>query len=230
MMASPVGSGYYRGGTPPPGPYPPGPPMPSSPHYHHSRSQERNPYCHVRPRSSMPPPTPSDFTPPPPSSRSPRHHSTPERVLSSNFPRSSTPPFYPRKKNDLSPASAASRHEDQEEKKSDDNSNGGESREMLLKQEFPQESPSGVEIVLSLSDVGCRNTASSRILESPALSLDAITHDNPAEGDRMSVSPLPFESERCDFDEEDPDSLLEVPDDILTLPISPCGPNDIRSD
>ena len=36
---------------------------------------------------------------------------------------------------------------------------------------------------------------------------------------RETVSPLPF-------DHEDPASLMELPDNILSLPISPCGPND----
>lgn len=33
-------------------------------------------------------------------------------------------------------------------------------------------------------------------------------------------SPLPFDSH------EDPSSLMELPENILSLPISPCGPND----
>jgi hypothetical protein len=40
---------------------------------------------------------------------------------------------------------------------------------------------------------------------------------NPADG---SVSPLPFDHH------EDPSSLMELPENILSLPISPCGPND----
>ena len=34
------------------------------------------------------------------------------------------------------------------------------------------------------------------------------------------MSPLPFDQH------EDPSSLMELPDNILSLPISPCGPND----
>jgi len=37
--------------------------------------------------------------------------------------------------------------------------------------------------------------------------------------DDYSLSPLPFER-------EDPTSLMELPDDILHLPISSCGPHD----
>lgn len=43
--------------------------------------------------------------------------------------------------------------------------------------------------------------------------------DDPAD-DRLSVSPLPFDHH------EDPSSLMELPENLLTLPISPCGPND----
>ena len=37
--------------------------------------------------------------------------------------------------------------------------------------------------------------------------------------DDYSLSPLPFER-------EDPTTLMELPDDILHLPISSCGPHD----
>jgi len=46
--------------------------------------------------------------------------------------------------------------------------------------------------------------------------------DNNSEGqqvDDISMSPLPY-------DHEDPVTLLDLPDDILTLPISSCGPHD----
>jgi len=46
--------------------------------------------------------------------------------------------------------------------------------------------------------------------------------DNNSEGqpvDDIAMSPLPY-------DREDPVTLLDLPDDILTLPISPCGPHD----
>jgi len=42
--------------------------------------------------------------------------------------------------------------------------------------------------------------------------------ENPAVED-IAMSPIPF-------DREDPTTLMELPEDILTLPISPCGPND----
>ena len=38
-------------------------------------------------------------------------------------------------------------------------------------------------------------------------------------GDDYSLSPLPFER-------EDPTTLMELPDDILHMPISSCGPHD----
>jgi len=43
---------------------------------------------------------------------------------------------------------------------------------------------------------------------------------NPASDGDISVSPLPFDQR------EDPSTLMELPDNILSLPISPCGPND----
>jgi len=38
--------------------------------------------------------------------------------------------------------------------------------------------------------------------------------------DDIAMSPIPF-------DREDPVSLMDLPDDILALPISPCGPHDV---
>jgi hypothetical protein len=35
----------------------------------------------------------------------------------------------------------------------------------------------------------------------------------------IAMSPIPL-------DREDPQSLMELPDDLMMLPISPCGPND----
>lgn len=37
--------------------------------------------------------------------------------------------------------------------------------------------------------------------------------------DDIAMSPLPF-------DQEDPTTLMDLPEDIMTLPISPCGPHD----
>jgi hypothetical protein len=45
------------------------------------------------------------------------------------------------------------------------------------------------------------------------------TEDNPAMED-IAMSPIPFDHR------EDPVTLMELPEDIMTLPISPCGPND----
>ena len=46
-------------------------------------------------------------------------------------------------------------------------------------------------------------------------------HSNPEAEcvDDIPMSPLPY-------DREDPVSLMALPDDIMTLPISPCGPHD----
>mmetsp|Transcript_23196 Transcript_23196/g.40815 ORF Transcript_23196/g.40815 Transcript_23196/m.40815 type:complete len:697 (+) Transcript_23196:76-2166(+) len=43
--------------------------------------------------------------------------------------------------------------------------------------------------------------------------------DNDQAVDDIAMSPIPF-------DREDPDTLMDLPDNLLTLPISPCGPND----
>jgi hypothetical protein len=46
--------------------------------------------------------------------------------------------------------------------------------------------------------------------------------DNSARGLRVediAMSPIPF-------DHEDPATLMELPENILTMPISPCGPHD----
>lgn len=46
---------------------------------------------------------------------------------------------------------------------------------------------------------------------------------NPAdEVDNIAMSPIPFDRE----DREDPTSLMELPENLLFLPISPCGPHD----
>jgi len=63
---------------------------------------------------------------------------------------------------------------------------------------------------------------------SPTEDLDYVTSNNAIPPEHaMSASPLPFDDfENCDFEGEDPISLLKVPANILSLPISPCGPND----
>jgi hypothetical protein len=46
---------------------------------------------------------------------------------------------------------------------------------------------------------------------------------NPAdEMDDIAMSPIPFDRE----DREDPTTLMELPENLLSLPISPCGPHD----
>lgn len=51
---------------------------------------------------------------------------------------------------------------------------------------------------------------------------DGDDDDNSGRGlqvDDIAMSPIPF-------DHEDPATLMELPDNILTMPISPCGPHD----
>ena len=43
--------------------------------------------------------------------------------------------------------------------------------------------------------------------------------ETPAAVDDIPMSPIPF-------DREDPTTLMELPENLLTLPISPCGPHD----
>jgi len=77
-------------------------------------------------------------------------------------------------------------------------------------------SPAAVADVANSSDAAKEN-----LMFSPSRSGkrdDGYPSDeDPADG---SVSPLPFDHH------EDPSSLMELPEDILSLPISPCGPND----
>lgn len=80
-------------------------------------------------------------------------------------------------------------------------------------------SPSGVADVAT-SSVSVKEKRSHR--DSTKDEEDDFPFDeeqNPTSDIRETVSPLPF-------DHEDPASLMELPDNILSLPISPCGPND----
>jgi hypothetical protein len=43
--------------------------------------------------------------------------------------------------------------------------------------------------------------------------------DAPTKVDEIAMSPIPM-------GREDPTTLMELPDNLLSLPISPCGPND----
>lgn len=49
---------------------------------------------------------------------------------------------------------------------------------------------------------------------------DYPSDEDPDPAAARCLSPLPFDSH------EDPCSLMELPENILSLPISPCGPND----
>jgi hypothetical protein len=50
------------------------------------------------------------------------------------------------------------------------------------------------------------------------VSVDGTEGDEPPVDD-IAMSPIPF-------DQEDPTTLMELPENLLSLPISPCGPND----
>ena len=65
-------------------------------------------------------------------------------------------------------------------------------------------------------------------LELPPSLDDGVKNENedtvaaatlPVETLTMAMTPIPF-------DREDPTTLMEVPEDLLKLPISPCGPHD----
>lgn len=48
---------------------------------------------------------------------------------------------------------------------------------------------------------------------------------NPA-ADDIPVSPLPYDGMEHEGHEGNPDTLMELPENIMCLPISPCGPHD----
>jgi hypothetical protein len=88
----------------------------------------------------------------------------------------------------------------------------------LMQEKKPQGSPSAVADVLR---------SSAEVMKESFLSLKRIDDDeyddypsdeepNPAEDD-YRFSPLPFDPEA------NPNSLMALPENILTLPISPCG-------
>eukprot|EP00542_Grammatophora_oceanica_P019554 CAMPEP_0194040386 /NCGR_PEP_ID=MMETSP0009_2-20130614/12409_1 /TAXON_ID=210454 /ORGANISM="Grammatophora oceanica, Strain CCMP 410" /LENGTH=659 /DNA_ID=CAMNT_0038683523 /DNA_START=47 /DNA_END=2026 /DNA_ORIENTATION=+ len=95
----------------------------------------------------------------------------------------------------------------------------------------PAASPSAVADVIHSKDV----TDKEQLLLSPSR-IDAHTDypsdedpNNPAnDDDDISFSPLPYGEEKTSAD--GPQALMEVPDDLLKLPISPCSPHDERSD
>ena len=49
--------------------------------------------------------------------------------------------------------------------------------------------------------------------------IEFMLKDHASSADDYSLSPLPYE-------QEDPTTLMELPDDILHMPISACGPHD----
>jgi len=54
---------------------------------------------------------------------------------------------------------------------------------------------------------------------SARISVVAAGTEASAKVEDIAMSPIPR-------DREDPSTLMELPEDIMTLPISPCGPND----
>lgn len=110
------------------------------------------------------------------------------------------------------------RHGD--EKKDDDTQmadqqNGNESAP--FDEKLSSASPAAVADVASSDDAAKENVMFSPSQRKKDDSYPFDEEQNPADG---SVSPLPFDHH------EDPSSLMDLPDDILSLPISPCGPND----
>lgn len=85
------------------------------------------------------------------------------------------------------------------------------------------ESPSAVADVAESNAAVKRNImpSPSRVKVEEDEEDDAYPSDeDPDPAASRCLSPLPFDSH------EDPNSLMELPENILSLPISPCGPND----
>lgn len=86
------------------------------------------------------------------------------------------------------------------------------------------ESPSAVaDVAESNSHVKPRTALSSSKAEMGGDGKDDDDYPSDEDPDPAAarcLSPLPFDSH------EDPSSLMELPENILSLPISPCGPND----
>lgn len=89
----------------------------------------------------------------------------------------------------------------------------------------------GVEVVLSRDDDGKSISKSPVIMRKRSSEDEREPGSNPAsdiDDEDMMVSPLPFEGSALFGDnEEDATSLMDLPDNIMTLPISPCGPSDV---
>lgn len=85
-------------------------------------------------------------------------------------------------------------------------------------------SPSAVADVATSSSITVKNNNySDDEAEREDDNEDAYPSDeeqNPALDDRGKVTPLPFN------DDQDHSSLMDLPDNLLSLPISPCGPGD----
>lgn len=81
-------------------------------------------------------------------------------------------------------------------------------------QEEPPPLKRDVHVISIVHKVGDHTTSTGEREES----IEFILKDQSS--DDYSLSPLPFE------EREDPSSLMELPDDILHLPISSCGPQD----
>lgn len=77
-----------------------------------------------------------------------------------------------------------------------------------------QETPPLKKDIRIISVVHQMNDATGEIEEG----IEFMLKEDPA-ADEYSLSPLPFER-------EDPTTLMELPDDILHMPISSCGPHD----
>lgn len=92
-------------------------------------------------------------------------------------------------------------------------------------------SPDQEEIEREYTQAGVKHQSESRASPGVFLSIkenesnqameeDDDDHSEEAQAvDDIAMSPLPY-------DREDPVTLLDLPDDILVIPISPCGPHD----
>lgn len=125
--------------------------------------------------------------------------------------------------------------EDEMEEKKDEQ---GDNIDLVMKEERDREksrvvpfdeqgssiSPSAVaDVATSASITVKNNNYSDDEAEGEDDNDDAYPSDeeqNPAFDDRGEVTPLPFN------DDQDHASLMDLPDNLLSLPISPCGPGD----
>jgi hypothetical protein len=166
-----------------------------------------------------------DFTPPPPPRR--------ERGYSPGQHRIMLPATYPERteSHERCTDSEAHRMDSSHEQYSDQHMSGsypedcspcdGSPSPTMCKPYQSLHSPSAVvDVARAETPVNLDRAMLSPIRQKASRDSDEYPFDevNPA-ADDVSVSPLPF-------DQEEPTSFLDLPDNLLQLPISPCGPQD----